>query len=83
MDLEEVAEALSVSKSTVQAMAAQGNGFPRPRKISSKRVGWLVREVMEWADGRPVSDLLPPPNTGAKKPRAGGAQSQQDASCSR
>lgn len=39
--------------------------FPKPRKISSNRVGWLVREVTEWAKLRPVSDL-PPPNCGIR-----------------
>ena len=42
--------------------------FPKPRKLSDRRVGWLVRELEDWAESRPVSDLLPPPNTGAKKP---------------
>ena len=39
---------------------------PKPRQLSSRRVGWLVRELEEWAEARPVSDLLPPPNTGRK-----------------
>jgi len=38
--------------------------FPRPRKLSAKRVGWLVREVDEWAESRPVSDNLPVSNCG-------------------
>jgi len=47
----------------VQALVRAGE-FPPPRKISSRRVGWLLREVEEWAEARPVSDLLPPANTG-------------------
>lgn len=43
--------------------------FPAPRILSGRRVGWLYREVMEWAENRPISSLPPPPNTGAKKPR--------------
>ena len=35
--------------------------------VSGQRVGWLVREVQEWAESRPVSNLPPPPNTGASK----------------
>ena len=35
--------------------------------VSGQRVGWLVREVQEWAESRPASNLPPPPNTGASK----------------
>ncbi len=66
--LEETAEILSLSVSTVQELVRTQN-LPAPRKLSGRRVGWLVRELEEWAEARPVSDLLPPPNTGAKKPR--------------
>lgn len=44
--------------------------FPKPRVLSARRVGWLVRELEAWAESRPVSDLLPPANTGAKKSAA-------------
>lgn len=37
--------------------------FPKPRKASARRTCWLLREIEEWAESRPVSDLLPPPNT--------------------
>ena len=50
-----------LSESTVQEPVRE-TGFPKPRKISSNRVGWLVRKVTEWAELRPVSDLPPPPN---------------------
>ena len=33
--------------------------FPRRRQLSGKRVGFLLRELEEWAESRPVSDLLP------------------------
>lgn len=68
MDLPSVAAALSISISTVQALVRAGD-LPSPRKISGNRVGWLWREVVEWAESRPLSDIPPPPNTGAKKPR--------------
>jgi prophage regulatory protein len=68
MDLPTVAAALSVSVSTVQALVRAGD-LPGPRKISGNRVGWLWREIVEWSENRPVSDIPPPPNTGAKKPR--------------
>jgi prophage regulatory protein len=71
LDLEAVAAAISLGEATVQRLV-RDNEFPRPRQISGKRTAWLVREVEEWAETRPVSDLPPPPNTGhrAKKPAA-------------
>ncbi len=68
MDLQSVAAALSISASTVQALV-RARDLPGPRKISGNRVGWLRREVVEWAERRPLSDIPPPPNTGTKKPR--------------
>ncbi|WP_089083005.1 helix-turn-helix transcriptional regulator [Aquitalea magnusonii] len=68
IDLPSVAAALSISISTVQALVRAGD-LPGPRKISGGRVGWLWREVVEWAESRPLSDIPPPQNTGAKKPR--------------
>lgn len=44
--------------------------FPAPRKLSGRRVGWLTREVEEWAETRPVSDQLPPENTGRRNKKA-------------
>jgi prophage regulatory protein len=61
LDLDGVAEALSLSKTTVQKMV-RTNEFPRPRALSGRRVGWLVREIEEWAEARPLSDMLPPPS---------------------
>lgn len=65
-----------LAKSTLEA-EIRAKRFPLPRQLSGRRVGWLVREVMEWAESRPVSDLPPPPNTGAKKPKS--RQAQPDA----
>lgn len=63
LDLPTVATAVALAETTVQKLV-RDKEFPPPRKLSGRRVGWLVREVEEWAEGRPVSDLLPPPNTG-------------------
>ncbi|WP_245573566.1 helix-turn-helix transcriptional regulator [Curvibacter lanceolatus] len=60
---EEVSKFISLSEDVIYKMANQGE-FPKPRRLSNRRVGWLVREVKEWAEGRPVSDILPPENTG-------------------
>ncbi|WP_407280561.1 AlpA family phage regulatory protein [Aromatoleum evansii] len=68
VDLPTAAEAVSLSPTTVQELVRQ-KLFPEPRQLSGRRVGWLLREIEEWAESRPTSTLLPPPNTGAKKPR--------------
>ncbi|MDB0528203.1 AlpA family phage regulatory protein [Ralstonia solanacearum] len=63
LDLQSVAAAVSLSETTVQQLVREEK-FPKPRIISPRRVGWLLREVQTWAETRPVSDLPPPPNTG-------------------
>ncbi|MFC0572686.1 helix-turn-helix transcriptional regulator [Paraburkholderia solisilvae] len=63
LSLESTAEAVSLSQATVQLLVREGS-FPKPRLLSGRRVGWLVRELDEWAEVRPVSDQPPPPNTG-------------------
>lgn len=73
LDLPAVAEVVALSESTVQELVRLGQ-FPQPRQTSGRRVGWLMREVEEWAESRPTSALPPPPNTGAKKPRRATAQ---------
>lgn len=72
VDLPTAAEVLSVSPSTVQLLVREQKLKP-PRKISGGRVGYLLRELREYAESCPTSDLLPPPNTGAKKPKANAA----------
>jgi prophage regulatory protein len=69
VDKQEAARILSLSESTFEELIRK-NEFPKPRLLSSRRVGWLVREVEEWAESRPVADLLPPPNTGSRKGKA-------------
>ncbi len=65
---ERAAQFVSISVSTLEKLQREGK-FPLPRLLSDKRVGYLVRELEEWLDSRPVSEQLPPPNTGALKPR--------------
>ena len=50
--------------STMEHEIRQGR-FPRPRKVTGGRVGWLRREINEWAEALPVSDLLPGPGAAA------------------
>ncbi|WP_368367472.1 helix-turn-helix transcriptional regulator [Paraburkholderia youngii] len=66
LSLKEVAEALSLSPTTVQQLVREKT-FPEPRLLSGRRVGWLAHEVQNWADARPIAKLLPPENSGAKK----------------
>jgi len=66
LDKATVAACLSLSESTVEKMVRE-NAFPRPRSLSQGRVAWLAREVEEWAESRPVSEMLPPPNTGWRR----------------
>lgn len=75
LDLPGVATTLCISVSTVQQMVREGH-FPEPRQLSGRRVGWLAIEVATWAASRPKSTQLPPPNTGARKPRATQAAAQ-------
>ncbi|MCC6071427.1 helix-turn-helix transcriptional regulator [Massilia sp. GCM10020059] len=63
LDLPSVAAAVSLSEPTVQRLVRDGL-FPQPRELSGRRVAWLVKELEEWADSRPVSSQLPPSNTG-------------------
>lgn len=69
VDLPTVAMITTLAESTIQAMVTR-NEFPAPRELSGRRVGYLYAEIVEWATSRPRSTMLPPPNTGAKKPRA-------------
>lgn len=61
--IDTVVEITELSKSTVEALV-RADDFPKPRKASPRGARWLMREIEEWAESRPVSDLLPPPNTG-------------------
>ena len=65
LNRESVAAFVSLSVPTVERMVTQGI-FPAPRQLTGKRVGWLVREVEEWAESRPVSTNLPVPNCGKR-----------------
>lgn len=53
----------TLSESSWDTLVAKGDA-PKPRKLSAGRSGWLFEEVEAWARARPVSDLLPPRNSG-------------------
>lgn len=58
---------VSLSEPTLQKLVREGD-FPKPRRISAGRAAYLFREVLDWAERRPVSDLLPPRNAGKRRP---------------
>jgi prophage regulatory protein len=61
LDRESAAAYVSLAVNTMQRLVAKGE-FPGPRQLTGKRVGWLVREVDEWAEARPASTNLPVEN---------------------
>lgn len=65
VDIDGAAGLTGLSKSTIWDQI-NNSDFPKPRKVSARGSRWLVREIEEWAESRPVSDILPPPNTGRK-----------------
>lgn len=69
LDLPTVATTVALSTAAIERLEREGD-FPKRRLLSGRRVGWLLREVQEWAESRPVSNLPPPANTGAPKRRA-------------
>jgi len=70
VDLDTAAALLALSVSTVQNLGRDPDSeFPKARQLSGRRVGYLLREIEEWGETRPIANMLPPPNTGAKKPR--------------
>lgn len=66
VDLPSVANLVTLATATIQRMVRDGM-FPKPRQLSANRVAWLLREVEEWAEERPFSEIPPPLNTAHKK----------------
>lgn len=69
LEKEHAATVLALSISTFEELGRTDPDFPKPRLLSKRRTGYLVSELRAWSANRPVSDLPPPPNTGAPKPR--------------
>jgi prophage regulatory protein len=65
LDRESAAAYVSLSVPSMERMTARGE-FPAARQLSEKRVGWLVRELDEWSESRPVSSNLPVANCGLR-----------------
>ena len=62
IDIAQTASYVSLSTRTIEKMVRTGE-FPAPRKLSGRRVAYLVNEIDEWIKSRPVSDILPPVNS--------------------
>ena len=62
LDREMAASYCGLSQTTFEK-AVREKKAPQPRQLAGRRVAWL--------HACPVSDQLPPQNTGEKKPRAG------------
>lgn len=69
VELETAAQLTTLSPATIQKLVTLEK-FPAPRLISGRRVAYLYSEIADWANQRPVSNLPPPANTGAKKDRS-------------
>ena len=68
---------VALSDTTFEKLIREGCA-PAPRRISPGRVVWLRRELDEWLESLPVSDLLPPPKSGVKKPKKSSARMCND-----
>jgi prophage regulatory protein len=66
LDKSAAAAFMSLSESTFEQLVRNGVA-PKPRALSGRRVGWLLRELRAWAETMPVSEMLPPANTGTRK----------------
>lgn len=66
VSIQGAAEHLGLSTRMIERLIAAG-AFPKPRKIGAHTARYLVRELEEWAESLPESDILPPPNCGKRK----------------
>jgi prophage regulatory protein len=66
IQLDELPSLIKLATTTVQRLVREGK-FPAPRELSDRRVGWLLREVEQRAEDRPVSNIPPPANTGRRR----------------
>lgn len=63
-DLEHAPHVVRLAQTTIDDLERRGE-FPKRRQLSGRRVGYLMRELEEWAETRPASDLLPVPQRAA------------------
>lgn len=63
IDLSTAAKFVALSPATIERLVREGQ-FPKPRQLAGRRVGYIVSEIEEWLHNRPVSEQLPPENSG-------------------
>ena len=63
LDKPDAAIYLSLSESSVEKLAREDETFPKPRELTTRRVGYLVEELDQWLKNRPIADHPPPPNS--------------------
>lgn len=68
LERSQAAAYVSLSVSTFEKFV-QEKTAPQPRQFPGRRVAWLRAELDAWLISLPLSDQLPPENTGARKPR--------------
>lgn len=68
LERDQAAAYVSLGISTFTRLV-QSREAPQPRQFPARRVCWLRAELDAWLLTLPQSDLLPPENTGAPKPR--------------
>lgn len=62
LTVDEAAHVAGLSKSMWQKLVARGKA-PKPRDPTGSSSRWLLKDIEAWAEGLPVADHLPPPNT--------------------
>lgn len=50
-----VLEKFGISETTLRRWMSD-EGFPRPRQLGPRAVGWVAEQVGEWLDTRPVAN---------------------------
>ena len=54
LDRKDVAKLVNLSPTSLWRMYNRGE-FPRPRRLGTGRVGWLLTEVTAWVNSRPTA----------------------------
>ena len=63
LSVRQISEATGLSPVTIWRKEKAGE-FPARRQLGSRRVGWLTREVEDWLEATPKSEITSP-NTNA------------------
>jgi len=59
LNVKQTSKATGLSPVTIWRKEKSGE-FPIRRQLGSRRVGWLTREVDEWIEATPVSEITSP-----------------------